>query len=92
MVTTCLELLGRLIGIQTDVLTPEEAARLLLEREVTFKWQPQIVEVVPDTPYRTLPAATPAPAPTTLMARPASVRRALPRSRPQLPAFVQETR
>lgn len=32
------------LGFKWDLLDPEEAAKILLEREVTFVWRPQIVE------------------------------------------------
>lgn len=34
------------LGFEFDTLTPEEAARHIMSREVTFRWQPQIVELV----------------------------------------------
>jgi hypothetical protein len=45
-----MQLLDRLFGIKIDIISPEEAARIMLEREVTFKWQPQIVEIRATTP------------------------------------------
>ena len=45
-----MQLLDRIFGIKIDVISPEEAARIMLEREVTFKWQPQIVEIKPNAP------------------------------------------
>ncbi len=44
MLTVILE---RVFGVRIDIISPEEAARIMLEKEVTFKWQPQIVELTP---------------------------------------------
>jgi hypothetical protein len=48
-----MRLIDRIFGIKIDTITPEEAARIMLEKEVTFKWQPQIVEMKPDAPTPT---------------------------------------
>ena len=42
------EILKQVFGIKIDIISPEEAAIIMLEKEVTFKWQPQIVEIRPD--------------------------------------------
>ena len=54
-----MQLLDRIFGIKIDVISPEEAARIMLEREVTFKWQPQIVEIATQKPVAipAIPAA-----------------------------------
>jgi hypothetical protein len=35
---------GEYLGVRVDLLTREEAALLMLEQEVTFKWRPVIIE------------------------------------------------
>ena len=50
-------LLARLLGIQIDSLSREEAALALVEREVTFSWRPVVVELAQEHRFASSPAA-----------------------------------
>ena len=39
------KILRVVFGVKVDTISPEEAARIMMAKEVVFKWQPQIVEM-----------------------------------------------
>lgn len=49
-------LLFRLLGVQVDTLSRQEAALAVIDREVTFLWRPVVVELAQESTLAPPPA------------------------------------